>query len=190
MPRVGLDKEKVIIKAAQIADEKGLSNLSLKVLAQELGIKSPSLYKHISGIEELHTELMIYGWKQLELAIIDQVMGKAKDEAVHAMCDAYYYFAMEHPGVYESMQWYNRYSSEKNKNATDGIYKITGKIFEPYYLTKEQRMHLVRTFRGFLQGYLTIAIHNGFGATAPVKDSFDVSVDILVKGINSMAGEK
>ena len=39
---VGLDKETILEAAAKLADEKGISNVTLKVLATELGIKSPS----------------------------------------------------------------------------------------------------------------------------------------------------
>ena len=47
--KVGLDKKKIIEAAANMADEKGITNVTMKVLATELGIKSPSLYKHFSG---------------------------------------------------------------------------------------------------------------------------------------------
>ena len=57
--KAGLDKKTIIEAAAKIADEKGISNVTLKVLAEELGVKSPSLYKHFSGgLEELNKELM------------------------------------------------------------------------------------------------------------------------------------
>ena len=65
--KVGLDKKKIIEAAANMADEKGITNVTMKVLATELGIKSPSLYKHFSGgLDELNKELMLYGWRSLE----------------------------------------------------------------------------------------------------------------------------
>ncbi len=52
----------IVEMAANIADERGIANVTLKVLAAELGVKSPSLYKHFNGgLDELNKELMLYG---------------------------------------------------------------------------------------------------------------------------------
>ena len=84
--KVGLDKKAIIEAAANMADEKGISNVTLKVLATKLGIKSPSLYKHFSGgLNELNKELMLYGWRSLECEIARAAIGKAKDDAIIAI---------------------------------------------------------------------------------------------------------
>ena len=58
--KAGLNKKKIIEKAAELAEKNGLSGVSMKALADELGIKPPSLYKHFSGgLEELNKELMM-----------------------------------------------------------------------------------------------------------------------------------
>lgn len=46
-------KEAVIQAASDIADEKGLNNLSLKTVAEKLNIRTPSLYNHINCLDEL-----------------------------------------------------------------------------------------------------------------------------------------
>ena len=69
MPRIGIDKDTVIRRAAQMANEIGFENVTLKVLADDLGIKSPSLYNHIGGLEDVKRQIMIYGWKQMEECI-------------------------------------------------------------------------------------------------------------------------
>ena len=64
--KAGLDKKTIIEAAANIADKEGIANVTLKVLANELEVKSPSLYKHFSGgLDELNKELMLYGWRSL-----------------------------------------------------------------------------------------------------------------------------
>ena len=76
--KVGLDKKAIIEAAASMADDKGGANVTLKVLATELGIKSPSLYKHFSGgLEELNKELMLYGWRSLESELTKAAIGNA-----------------------------------------------------------------------------------------------------------------
>ena len=83
--KAGLNKTRVIEMAANIADERGIAHVTLKVLAAELGVKPPSLYKHYNGgIDELNKELMLYGWHSLENKITKAAIGRAKDDAIMA----------------------------------------------------------------------------------------------------------
>ena len=88
--KICLDKTTIIKVAANMADEKGIANVTLKALAAELGIKPPSLYKHFNGgLDELNKELMLFGWRSLESKITKAAIGKAKADAILAICSAY-----------------------------------------------------------------------------------------------------
>lgn len=45
-------KEAVIKATSDLADEKGLNNVSLKAVAQKLNIRTPSLYNHIESLDK------------------------------------------------------------------------------------------------------------------------------------------
>ncbi len=49
MPRQGLNRRKVLEAALRIVDEEGLDELTMRRLAQAVGVEAPSLYKHISA---------------------------------------------------------------------------------------------------------------------------------------------
>ncbi|HJY03666.1 MAG TPA: TetR family transcriptional regulator, partial [Streptosporangiaceae bacterium] len=51
MPRAGLTEARVVDEAEQMADEVGLSGLTLAALADRLGVRYPSLYKHVDGMD-------------------------------------------------------------------------------------------------------------------------------------------
>ena len=53
MPRAGLTAESVVTAGAEIADELGYANLNLALVAQRLGVRAPSLYKHLDGLADL-----------------------------------------------------------------------------------------------------------------------------------------
>ena len=187
--KVGLYKTTIIEAAANIADEKGIANLSLKVLATELGIKPPSLYKHFSGgLDELNKELMLYGYRSLESEITKVAIGKAKDDAIIAICYAYRTFASKHKGLFEAMQWYNMYQSEEHMKATQGIISILFQVLESYGLTEEQKVHIVRMLRGFLQGFSAIESHGGYGNITPLNDTFDFAIKTILNGIGDLQG--
>lgn len=186
--KVRLDKNAILKTAANMADTNGIASVTLKALAEELGIKSPSLYKHISGLDELNKELMLYGWKALEQDIIKASIGKAKDDAIIAICWTYRNYVILHPGLYEAMQWYNMYQSEEHLNATEGIISVIFQVLDAYNLTEEQKVHIVRMLRGFLQGFLTIESHGGYGNPQPIDDSFNFALKTILNGIRDLQG--
>lgn len=186
--KVGLDKAIILDTAARMADEKGIANITLKSLAENLGVKSPSLYKHINGLDELNRELMLYGWGLLEKEMMKAAIGKAKDDALIALCYAYRNFVTLHKGLFEAMQWYNMYRTDEHLRATQGLVSVIFQVLDAYDLSEEQKVHIVRMFRGFLQGFTAIESHNGFGNSLAVEDSFDFSLKILLNGIHALQG--
>lgn len=187
--KAGLDRNIIIEKAAHIADEKGIGSVTLKVLAKELGVKPPSLYKHFSGgLEELNKELMLFGWCSLENQIIKVAVGKAKDDAIKAICYAYRSFVCDHKGLFEAMQWYNMYQSEEHLKATEGTIFTLFQVLDAYGLTEEQKVHCVRMLRGFLQGFCSIESHDGYGNPASVDDTFDFALKTILNGIRDLQG--
>lgn len=85
MARAGLDKDIVVERAAQMANEVGLENITLKMIAKEFGIQTPSLYNHIKSLDDLKKSLMLYGWKQLESRLLMAVVGVSGYDALRAM---------------------------------------------------------------------------------------------------------
>lgn len=187
--KAGLDRKTIIEAAANMADEKGIANVSLKGLATELGVKSPSLYKHFSGgLDELNKELMLYGWRSLEGEITRAAIGKAKDDAIIAICYAYRNFVTLHKGLFEAMQWYNIYQSEEHLQASQGTISVLFQVLEAYGLTEEQKVHCVRMLRSFLQGFSAIECHGGFGNPTPTDDTFNFALKTILSGIHNLQG--
>lgn len=188
--KAGLDKDIILKTAADLADAEGIANVTLKALAEKLGVKPPSLYKHINGVEELNKALMLYGWKSLEKKVTRAAVGKSKEDAIRAIFYAYRDYVKEHPGVFEAMQWYNMYQSEENLQATEEIVAVLFQVLSAYDLQEEQKVHIVRMFRVFLQGFLMVEIHGGFGNPVSITESFDFSLEILLNGIENLTKGK
>lgn len=188
--KAGLDKDIILKTAADLADAEGIANVTLKALAEKLGVKPPSLYKHINGLEELNKALMLYGWKSLEKKVTRAAVGKSKEDAIRAIFYAYRDYVKEHPGVFEAMQWYNMYQSEENLQATEEIVAVLFQVLSAYDLQEEQKVHIVRMFRVFLQGFLMVEIHGGFGNPVSITESFDFSLEILLNGIKNLTKGK
>ena len=180
-----LDRATVLQAAAELANTEGLKSLSLKNLAEKLGVRSPSLFKHIQGLEDLHTALMLYGWKQLGDCVIMSAVGKAGDNAARAMCKAYYDYAKANPGIFESMMWINQNSSPEAQQATIQLAKLVALVLESYQLDEQAQIHASRMIRSFLQGFSSIVNNGSFVDPVPVDESFYYGVDLLIAGIKS-----
>ena len=61
MPRAGLNTDRVVAEAAELADEVGLDQLTLAALAARLGVRQPSLYKHVASVDALQRLISMRG---------------------------------------------------------------------------------------------------------------------------------
>ncbi|MBQ5332726.1 MAG: WHG domain-containing protein [Oscillospiraceae bacterium] len=183
MAKMGLDKMAVIERAAQLANESGIESVTIKELADCLNIQPPSLYNHISGLEELKKELMLFGWKQAE----ERLLSSAKDlngyDAIRQMCREFYAYATKNKGVFSAMLWYNKYIDDSSMSATSGLFTMIYKCMESTGISRERSEHLIRTLRGFLEGYSLLVNNGAFGHPANIDESFEISLDVLIEGI-------
>lgn len=182
--------EIIIETAAKLSNHVGLENLTLKMVADELKIKSPSLYNHISSLEEMKRLLMIYGWKNLETKMIDAAIGVAGYQALRNMCWAFYDYAINNKGVFNAMLWYNKYDNEEANQATQKLFDVLSKVMRPLYLSDDHINHSIRTLRSFLEGFALLVNNNAFGNPLSIQESFELSLTIIMNGIKSLEGEK
>ena len=57
MPRAGLGTDTVVAAGADLADEIGFAGLSMGQLAERVGVRTPSLYKHVASQDDLNRRI-------------------------------------------------------------------------------------------------------------------------------------
>ncbi len=190
MSKNNINHELIIETSAALADKVGFDNLSLKMIAENLNIKSPSLYNHISSLEDLKEKLMIYGWKQVEEKILDSAIGISGYDAIKNMCYAFYQYATNHQGVFTAMLWYNKYESEEAKLATKRLFDLLFKVLSSLDISEENIQHIIRTLRSFLEGFSLLVNNHSFGNPISIQESFELSLEIMIQGIKTLEGVK
>lgn len=190
MARAGLDKNIIVTGAAQIANEIDVENVTLKLLADNLNIQTPSLYNHIKNLEDLQKELMIYGWNQMAEEILNAVAGVSGYDALEALCHAFYVYAVQNSGIFNAMLWYNKYQNNVMPDSTERIFSIVYKITSSLNIPKETCNHLIRTFHGFLEGFSLLVNNTALGNPSSIDDSFDLSLKVLIAGIKRLETNK
>ena len=85
-----------------MADEVGLSRLTLAALADRLGVRQPSLYKHMDSMAGLQRSISLQSKKELGDVLARAAVGRSGADAIHAMSHAYRGWALKHPARYEA----------------------------------------------------------------------------------------
>lgn len=183
--RTKLDKEIILEKATELVDRNGLDQLSLNALAQELNIKSPSLYNHFEGLEGLKQKLAIYGTEQLYAHLLPAAIGSEGDEAIHRLSHAYIDFARIHPGLYEATNRIPDHSDENLQHVQKAVVKLVMQVLRSYQLEEEMAIHIVRGLRSILHGFASLIKTGGFQMPVDLGKSISVVIDIFIEGIHS-----
>ena len=99
--RLGLDRHTVVTTAVQIVDRQGTAELTMTKLADELGIRLPSLYAHVRGQNDLRRELWLWAVDDLGDRLGEAVMGRSGEEALLAFASELRDYAGRYPGRYQ-----------------------------------------------------------------------------------------
>jgi AcrR family transcriptional regulator len=94
------DRE-IVAAARELLEEEGREALSMRRLADRLGIRAPSIYKHVSGKEELEAALVSDGFEEIA-AVFEEAVRDAADPLAE-LARAYRRFALGRPHLYRLM---------------------------------------------------------------------------------------
>ena len=185
-PRAGLDRAVVVEAAAILADEEGFEDLSLARLAERLGVRKPSLYNHVAGLEGIRRELVLMGLRELGRALSSAAAGVKGEAAVFALAGAYRAFVKEHPGLYgATVRSYRLYApGDLDLAAAEGdALQTVLNVLASCGVRDEEAVHAARGLRAVAHGFATLEAAGGFGMPADVDDSFDRLVRAFVAGL-------
>ena len=185
MPRAGLDRAGVVRAAAAVADEVGLDNLTLARIAERLNVRAPSLYNHVAGLDDLRRGLAAFGARELAARLGRAAVGKAGDEAVAAVADAYRAFARARPGLYAALQRAPDQDDEDAVRAAHDVVAIVVAVLGAYGLGGEDVLHAVRGFRSLLHGFVALETTGGFGLPLDLDESFRRLVATFTAGLRA-----
>jgi AcrR family transcriptional regulator len=182
MPRAGLDREAVVRAAARIADAEGLAAVTLSRLAADLGIRTPSLYSHVGGLDDLRHRLAARGAGELADAMQEAAAGRAGGDALRAVATAYREYAREHPGSYDAAQRAAWVAGDAGARAV----RVFTAVLAGYGLSGDDAIHATRAVRAALHGFAALESGGGFGMSQPVDASFDRLVALLDDGLRGL----
>ena len=142
MPRKGLSREAIIDTAAALAEQKGAENLTLRELAETLGVKTASLYNHLQGLPELNARLAECALDRLMDTLETAMAGRTGAEGLRALATAYRTFAREQPQLYRAMVSLPRFSDPSLVERKHAFMDLFNRVLAPCRLPDDRRIHL------------------------------------------------
>ena len=91
----------IVAAARALLEEEGAEALSMRRVAERIGIRAPSIYKHLADKQELEAALISAGFE--ESAVAFEAAVEDADDPVAAFAAAYRAFALSHPHLYRLM---------------------------------------------------------------------------------------
>ena len=181
-------KAEVIKTASDMADRNGLHNVSLKAIAENLGIRTPSLYNHIGSLDELLREIAHSGMRTMNEKMIRAAIGKTGDSALKLVAVEYLNYMIEHPGVYEIIQWANWNGTEETAAIYNEYISLLNAFIIPYNLEIESSREVLNMITGFIHGYTTLQLRYAFSNPERVQHELYNAMDTLLLGVHQKYG--
>lgn len=187
MARKGLSRDAIVDAAAALAEQKGMENVTVRELADALGVKPASLYNHLQGLPELNVRLAERAIDRL-MGTLEQAMdGRPVPDTLRAVAAAYRAFAQEQPQLYRAMLLLPRFSDPGLVARKKAFMDLFVRMLEPLGLPTEQTLHLSRLIRGTLHGYVSMETAGFFRSPlAPSADSYEQATEWLCEQMERM----
>ena len=172
-PSRGLDRRLIVREALLLIDRDGAQGLSMRTLAQQLGVVPMALYRHVSGREDLLEAVVAL--------LLDEVrddpdveLAKTWQGYLQALAHAVRRIAVDHPNAFPlvatrhpAAPWL-RPPIRSLDLVEDFLQRLGANGFDD-----DQIAHAYRGFSSFLLGQLLLESATRGAATSPVEVPFD-----------------
>jgi len=186
VPRAGLTPDLIVAEAGLLADRDGLTTLTLADVAAHLGVRSPSLYKHVGGLPDLRRRLAVQGLRELQAALTEAVGEVASAPArLHRLGHAYRRFATERPGLYAASLRAPAADEPDVAQAAGDLTAFVLELLAAFGLPRADLVHAARSVRSALHGFVALEAAGGFGLPQSVDESFSRLLDDLDAALRS-----
>ena len=186
MPRAGLGTAAVVAAGADLADEIGFAGLTMGRLAERLGVRTPSLYKHVTGQEDLVRRIATLALDEAADAVGAAIQGRAGRPALGAAGRALPDFVLANPGRYAATLGLEPSGPEDPMAlaAARGLEPFSA-VLRGYDVAPADMTHALRALRSVFHGFATIEAGGGFRWATGTDESFDWLVDLVDRGLRA-----
>jgi AcrR family transcriptional regulator len=158
----------IVAVARQLLEEEGLDGLSMRRLADRLGIRAPSLYKHFADKQALEAALISDGFDEQAAAFESALAGA--DDPLAAIAAAYRAFASAHPHLYRLM-------TERPLRRDRLVPGVEARAARPLVEAVGEDPDLARATWAFAHGMTNLELNGRFPPDADLDAAWERGID-------------
>lgn len=186
MARAGLTSDAVIEAATRMLDEQADETLSLAALAERLGVRPPSLYKHVDGAPAILRAILLRAKADLARTLADAAVGRSGDDAIRAMAPAYRAWAKRHPSQYRLATRAPVPGDDDDERVSAELLGVVSTIIAGYGLSGDAEVHAIRYLRATLHGFVALETGGAFALPTDLDASFERVVDTITAALGAV----
>ncbi len=153
-----LNSETVVSSAISIADREGADALTLARLAGQLSIRPPSLYTHVSNLQDLQGRIAEKVTAMLIETLRDATIGRSGKAALRNLAYAYREFAKAHPGVYPGI-----FSVSVGREPDQALVRCLAQALCPD-VAEDEKLIFARIVLSALHGFVSLEFAGQLGS--------------------------
>ena len=175
--------------ATVLVNQRGLEELSMSELAQALNVRTPTLYSHVAGLDDLKRLLALHGLAELERTMARATIGISGPDAVRALLNAYREFVEKNPGLYAATVPTPPRSDREWSSAVDRLMDTLLASLRYYDLRGPEKVHALRGLRSFVHGFVSLESSGALKHPVNRNDSFAWLVESFLAALEKMAAQ-
>jgi AcrR family transcriptional regulator len=184
VPRTGLNGADVVAAAAELADETGFAGVTMGLLAERLGIRPPSLYKHVASLADLQHRVATLAMTEVGEQIRDAVQGKAGSDALAALMTALRTYVSGHPGRYmATIGVVEQGLDDPFVLAGARVIDSIAAVLRGYGIGDAEMTHAIRVIRSTMHGFAMLEASGGFQWDPEPDQSFSWMIGFIDRGL-------
>jgi AcrR family transcriptional regulator len=186
VPRAGLTRDDVVAAAAELSDEIGYPELTMGLVAERLGVRSPSLYKHVAGLADLQHRVATLAMTQVGDQIRGALQGAAGLDALTALLTAIRTYVTAHPGRYNATVGAELTGPDDPLlAASTRVIESIAAVLRGYGIGENEMTHAIRTIRCAIHGFAALQASRGFQWAEDPDESFRWMISFLDRGLRA-----
>lgn len=158
--------QRLVLAAADLADEEGFAAVTPSALARRVGLTVPTLYSHMADAAELRRQVAMLALRELADELAEALAGRAGSQALAALGQTFRSYARRHPGRWEAAKL--RLSPDAaRESAGPRLAALSRQALHAYGLRDADEVHAVRLVGSTVRGFVDLETAGAFDHTPP-----------------------
>jgi AcrR family transcriptional regulator len=184
---MGTAQARLLKGATVLVNQRGLDDLSMSELAQALNVRTPTLYSHVAGLDDLKRLLALHGLAELDRAMARATIGISGPDAVRAVLNSYREFVEKNPGLYAATVPTPPRSDREWSAAVDRLMDTLLACLQYYDLRGAEKVHALRGLRSLVHGFVSLESSGALKHPVNRNDSFAWLVESFLAALEKKA---